>query len=75
MHSSIMSKNIAIKTTLLVLVLTFGIATISFFITETSAQNATQANQTGNQTGNQTSSAPALGSASQGSSGSTGPQY
>jgi hypothetical protein len=63
---------------LVVLVLTLGIATTSFFLTETIAQNATHpGNLTGNQTGNQTSPAPAQvpGSASQGSSGSSGPQY
>ena len=73
-----MQKNTGIKMAFVVMLLTLGIATTSFFITGTSAQNATQpANETGNQTGNQTSPAPAQvpGSASQGSSGSSGAQY
>lgn len=73
-----MLKNRGLKIAFVAMVLTLGIATISVFISETFAQNATiPANQTGNQTGNQTSPAPAQvpGSASQGSSGSSGPQY
>lgn len=73
-----MPKYTGLKMTFAVMILTLGIAATSFFITETSAQNATQpGNETGNQTSNQTSPAPAPipGSTSQGSSGSSGPQY
>ena len=59
------------------LVLTIGIASGGLMTTNIFGQNLTQGNQTGNQTANQTSPAPAQipGSASQGSSGSSGPQY
>ncbi len=59
------------------LVLTIGIASSSLFTTNTFGQDLTHGNQTGNQTANQTSPAPAQipGSASEGSSGSSGPQY
>jgi hypothetical protein len=73
-----MPKYTGLKIALVVVVLSLGMATTSFFITETSAQNATQlGNQTGNQTNNQSSPTPAPvpGSTSQGSSGSSGPQY
>lgn len=55
------------------LVLTIGIASSSLITTNTFGQDLTQ----GNQTANQTSPAPAQipGSASEGSSGSSGPQY
>lgn len=59
------------------LVLTIGITSSSLITTNTFGQDLTQGNQTGNQTANQTSPAPAQipGSASEGSSGSSGPQY
>lgn len=76
-HSSIMSNKIQIGIAIAVLVLTIGIASGSLFTTSASGQNLTQGNQTGNQTTNQTSPATAQvpGSASQGNSGSSEPQY
>ena len=54
-----------------------GIASSIIITTNTFGQNLTQGNQKGNQTANQTWPAPAQipGSASERSSGSSGPQY
>ena len=59
------------------LVLTIGIASSSLITTNTFGQNLTHGKQTDNQTANQTSPDPAQipGSASERSSGSSGPQY
>ena len=59
------------------LVFTIVLASSSVITTNSFGQNLTGGNQTGNQAGNQTTPAPAPvpGSASQGSSGSAGPQY
>jgi len=72
-----MSNKIQIGIAIVALVLTIGIVSSSGITTNTFGQNLTQDNQTGNQTANQTSPTPAQipGSASQGSSGSSGPQY
>ena len=72
-----MSNKIQIGITIAALVLTIGIASTSLITTSTLGQNLTQGNQTGNQTANQTAPDPVQipGSASQGSSGSSGPQY
>jgi archaellin len=72
-----MSNKIQIGITMAALVLTIGIASTSLITTSTFGQNLAQGNQTGNQTANQTSPDPAQipGSASQGSSGSSGPPY
>jgi hypothetical protein len=72
-----MSNKIQIGIAIATLVFTIAIASSSLITTNTFGQNLTQENQTGNQTTNQTSPAPSQipGSASQGSSGSSGPQY
>jgi hypothetical protein len=72
-----MSNKIQIGIAIATLVLTIGMVSTSLITTSTFGQNLTLGNQTGNQTANQTSPDPAQipGSASQGSSGSSGPQY
>jgi hypothetical protein len=72
-----MSNKIQIVIAIAALVLTIGISSSSLITTNTFGQNVTEGNQTGNHTANQTSPAPAQipGTASEGSSGSSGPQY
>jgi len=72
-----MSNKTQLAIVIATLVVIIGIASSSLITTNIFGQNLTQENQTGNQTANQTSPAPAQipGSASQGSSDSSGPQY
>ena len=72
-----MSNKIQIGVAIAALVLTIGMVSTSLITTNTFGQNLTLGNETGNQTANQTSPDPAQipGSAPQGSSGSSGPQY